>query len=251
MGTFRSNLNFLYHLFLKPVRENDHAARMEAFYGGQADGYDRFRRRLLSGRRELYASIPVPQGGVWVDMGAGTGANLEAIGQSIGTLRRCYVVDLSASMLSVARRRVLQHGWTNVETVQADVTQFTPAAGEADVVTFSYSLTMVPDWIAALENAAAMLKPGGTIGVVDFYVSRKHPCEGMRKHSWSVRTWFPIWCAAYNVFLSPDHLPFLRGHFQEMSLTEGMGRVGWMPLVRIPYFTFLGKKRSPQPLTPS
>ena len=31
---------------------------------------------------------------------------------------------------------------------------------------FSYTLSMIPDWFAALENARRLLKPGGTIGVV-------------------------------------------------------------------------------------
>ena len=65
----------------------------------------------------------------------------------------------------------------------ADATRFRPPEGAADVVTFSYSLTMIPDWFAALENAAAMLKPGGTIGVVDFYYRgsiRPTGCVGIR-----------------------------------------------------------------------
>ena len=52
-----------------------------------------------------------------------------------------------------------------------------------DVVTFSYSLTMIPNWFQALERAYAALKPGGMIGVVDFYISRKWPAPGMRRHS--------------------------------------------------------------------
>ena len=50
------------------------------------------------------------------------------------------------------------------------MTTFEPE-GPADVVTFSYSLTMIPDWVRALEQAWALLKPGGTIGIVDFYVA--------------------------------------------------------------------------------
>ena len=38
-------------------------------------------------------------------------------------------------------------------------------AGTVDVVTFSYALTMIPDWRAAIRNAFRMLKPGGRIGV--------------------------------------------------------------------------------------
>ena len=34
---------------------------------------------------------------------------------------------------------------------------------------------MIPDWFAAVDHAWRLLRPGGTIGVVDFYVGRKHP----------------------------------------------------------------------------
>lgn len=33
-----------------------------------------------------------------------------------------------------------------------------PAAGTVDVVTFSYALTMIPDWKEAIRNAFRMLK---------------------------------------------------------------------------------------------
>src|SRR5437899_6968207 len=74
---FASDLRILYHLALKPVRGKDHAARMENFYAGQAAAYDDFRKRLLKGRQELWNLITPPQGGTWVDMGGGTGANLD------------------------------------------------------------------------------------------------------------------------------------------------------------------------------
>jgi hypothetical protein len=37
-------------------------------------------------------------------------------------------------------------------------------------VYFSYALTMIADWRRALDNALAMLAPGGTLGVVDFHL---------------------------------------------------------------------------------
>ncbi|MFM7741372.1 MAG: SAM-dependent methyltransferase, partial [Planctomycetota bacterium] len=75
-----SDLKILYHMAFKPVRGGSHAERLESFYGGQAKGYDDFRKRLLKGREELWKALPKPEGGVWVDMGGGTGANLENFG---------------------------------------------------------------------------------------------------------------------------------------------------------------------------
>lgn len=237
-----SEMRVLYHIALKPIRGKDHAARLESFYAGQAEGYDAFRRRLLKGREDLWAAIDVPDGGVWVDLGGGTGANLENFGPPIGKLAKVYVVDLSPSLLEVARKRIDRNGWTNVEPVEADATAWRPPSGAPDVVTFSYSLTMIPDWFAAIENARAMLKPGGRIGVVDFYVSRKHPDEGRVRHSWLTRTFWPTWFNLDNVFPSPDHVPFLHRRFEPVHFTENRAKQPYIPLLRVPYYTFVGRK---------
>ena len=241
MGLF-SDLKVLYHLTMKPIRGKDHASRMESFYGGQAEAYDSFRKRLLKGREELWDLLEVPDGGVWVDMGGGTGANLENLGQNIDRLEKAYVVDLSTSLLDVASERFKARGWANAEAVEADATLWQPPEGAADVVTFSYSLTMIPDWFAAIENAVAMLKPGGTIGVVDFYVSRKYPQEGLTRHGWLTRSFWPVWFASDNVFPSTDHVPFLHRRFEPLQFREYRGKVPYFPILRMPYYLFVGRK---------
>jgi S-adenosylmethionine-diacylgycerolhomoserine-N-methlytransferase len=237
-----TDLRVLYHIVAKPVRGKDHAARLESFYSGQAEAYDDFRRRLLQGREAMYQSIPVPEDGVWVDLGGGTGANLEPISGDLHKARKVYLVDLCESLLFVARKRCAARGWSNVEAVAADATLWQPSAGPADVVTFSYSLTMIPDWFAAINNALAMLRPGGTIGVTDFFVARKYPAAGCARHSWFTRTFWPTWMGSDNVFLSPDHIPYLQRNFSTLRLEEKRAKVPYMPLIRVPYYTFIGRK---------
>jgi S-adenosylmethionine-diacylgycerolhomoserine-N-methlytransferase len=242
---FFSDMKILYHMLFKPVRGKSHAERMESFYGGQAKSYDDFRKRLLKGREELWQQLPRPAGGIWVDMGGGTGANIENFGESIQQLNKVYLVDLSASLLQVAADRFSQRGWTNAIPTEADATRFRPPEGQADIVTFSYSLTMIPDWFAAIENAIAMLKPGGLLGVVDFYISRKFPDDGLKRHGAFTRFLWPNWFATDNVFPSPDHLPFLRKHLDTVYLNEQMSRLPYVPFFKTPYYVFVGKKRVP------
>jgi S-adenosylmethionine-diacylgycerolhomoserine-N-methlytransferase len=237
-----SDLRILRHLILTPIRGNTHSERLESFYRAQADGYDDFRARLLPGRQELYTSLPVPQGGSWIDMGGGTGSNLECLADRLPALAELYLVDLSPSLLDVARRRVADHQWSNVQVCQADVTTFEPPCKQVDVVTFSYSLTMIPDWFAALENAWRLLRPGGTIGIVDFYVSRKHAGPPLARHGWFTRTFWPAWFAMDNVFPSADHLPYVQHRFTTERLVEGMTKVPYIPLSRMPYYRFVGRK---------
>jgi S-adenosylmethionine-diacylgycerolhomoserine-N-methlytransferase len=173
-------------------------------------------------------------------MGGGTGANLEAVGPSLSTLRQATVVDLSPSLLKVADQRVKDRGWTNVRTEVADATAWQPPE-QVDVVTFSYSLTMIPDWFAAIDNAYRMLKPGGLIGVVDFYVARKYPETGRKSHRWFTRIAVPAWFHTDNVFLTSDHVPYLHRKFEPVSFHESSSRIPYLPF-HAPYYRFVGRK---------
>lgn len=238
-----SDAKVLYHLVLSPVRGNSHQERLESFYSGQAEAYDDFRRRLLHGREDLCNLLPLPEGGVWMDMGGGTGSNLEAVGDRIKNLSRVYVVDLATSLLGVAKRRAEARGWDHVRTVEADATTFLPEEGTVDLITFSYSLTMIPDWFLALEHAQRLLKPGGHIGVVDFYVSRKYPAEGRKRHAMGTRIFWPSWFMNDNVYLSSEHLPFLESRFETTHLEERMAKVPYIPGIKVPVYVYLGRKR--------
>ncbi|MGD9127202.1 MAG: class I SAM-dependent methyltransferase, partial [Planctomycetia bacterium] len=142
-----------------------------------------------------------------------------------------------------ASKRIEREGWSNVETVHDDATKFTPPEGQADVVTFSYSLTMIPDWFAAIQNAYRILKPGGVIGVVDFYISRKYPAEGLKRHGWLSRTFWPTWYALDNVFVGAEHVPYLHHLFEPIKTVEAKGPIPVVPLLRTPYYWFLGRKK--------
>jgi len=219
---------------------------MENFYRPQAAGYDRFRKHLLQGRAELATSLNAPDGGVWVDLGAGTGANLDFAGDTVPRLKEVILVDLSPSMLRVAEQRIAQRKWSNVRTVLSDATRFQPP-GSVDVVTFSYALTMIPNWFAAIDQAFRILKPGGIIGVVDFFVSRKHPERDRARHSWLTRTLLPIWFASDNVFPSADHVAYLEQRFETVGFSEHRAKLPYLPFVRAPYYLFTGRK----PLSPT
>jgi S-adenosylmethionine-diacylgycerolhomoserine-N-methlytransferase len=237
-----SDLRILYNLTCKRIRGNSHQERLEAFYRHQADGYDDFRKRLLHGREEMMQALEVPAGGRLLDLGGGTGSNIAHLGERRALMERITIVDLCPSLLEAARRRIAAEGWSNVDTALADVTTYEPEGGPVDVVTFSYSLTMIPDWFRALERAEQILKPGGMIGVVDFYISRKWPAPGMQRHSRWQRWLWPAWFGTDNVFLSADHVPWLQSHFQTVRLDERLARVPYMLGLKAPYYIFVGRK---------
>ncbi|MDO4586901.1 MAG: class I SAM-dependent methyltransferase [Planctomycetia bacterium] len=241
---FFSDLKTIFHLVCYKKKGKNHADRLDQFYGAQADNYDRFRNKLLKGREQLWKTIGAPPNSVWADMGGGTGSNLAFLGNEIHDLRKGYVVDLASSLLKVAQQRIENNHWNNIETVHADATTWVPAEKSLDVITFSYSLTMIPDWFAAIDHAYSLLKPGGKIGVVDFYLSRKFPLENNVKHGWATRSFWPLWFAFDNVFPSTEHVPYLLNKFKKIELIEEKARVPYFPLFwwKMPYYIFVGQK---------
>lgn len=238
--SLRSDLRVLWHMVLSPIRGKTHAERLASFYEGQAADYDDFRERLLHGRRELIAELAPNPGSTWVDIGGGTGANLE-FAPWLGECAEVVVVDLCQPLLNECQKRIERNQWKHVRTFHADATEL-ELPSQVDLITFSYSLTMIPDWFTAIKRASQLLKPGGTIGVVDFYVTRKYPSPGNQRNSWFTRSFMPVWFSTDNVYLSPDHLPFLQSTFDTCSLVEGQGRLPWVPLWRAPFYRFVGRK---------
>ena len=220
-------------------RAASHAEALGAFYGPQSDNYDRFRERLLAGRAELIRSLSLPPRAHIVELGGGTGRNAEFFGAALQGIETIEIVDLCAPLLARARERA--HAIPQLRAVEADATTYQPAR-PVDCVYFSYALTMIPDWRAAIANALAMLKPGGMIGVVDFYVSEPSPAAGLARHGAITRWFWPAWFGHDGVRVSADHLPELRRLVPDHTLGEARAKVLYLPLGRVPYYVFVGRK---------
>jgi S-adenosylmethionine-diacylgycerolhomoserine-N-methlytransferase len=242
---FVSDLRVLYHLTFTRARGQTHGERLESFYRSQAGDYDAFRCSLLHGREEMIQGLEFPDrpgGPRMLDVGGGTGINAEFLGDRLQQLQSLHIVDLCPSLLAVAQERARKQGWDHVHTVLADATTLAGPPEQVDLATFSYSLTMIPDWFRAIDRAYELLQPGGMIGVVDFYVSRKWPAPGMRRHRAWQRWFWPTWFSWDNVFLSSEHLPYLQSRFRTVRLEERSGRVPYLLGLKVPYYIFHGRK---------
>ena len=65
----------------------------------------------------MIKAMPAPKGGVWVDMGGGTGANLEFFGSNLNHWGKVVVLDLCPSLVAVAKSRVESRGWAGFTNV--------------------------------------------------------------------------------------------------------------------------------------
>jgi S-adenosylmethionine-diacylgycerolhomoserine-N-methlytransferase len=243
LESLRTEAQTFWHLLVSPVRGDTHQQRLESFYAGQARGYDAFRRRLLHGRQSMIDALPKHAGQVWIDLGCGTAENIDRMGDAVNQFGKVHLVDLSQSLMEVAKRRVASTAIeSKVHHHIADVCEFDIGRQSADLITFSYSLTMIPQWFRAIQRAYDQLRPGGMIGVVDFFVSPKYASSPIPQHRWFTRTFWPTWFAMDNVYISPDHLPMLQSRFETVTLETSLGKIPYLPLARVPYYVWVGRK---------
>lgn len=219
-----------------------HAERLDSYYRHQAAHYDEFREHLLHGRGPLLERLPIVEGAQIVERGAGTGWMAEALGERLALCRGYTMVDLCEPLMEQATRRIEGNGWTNVKLVKADAAEYEPGA-PVDIVICSYVLTMMPNWVAVLDQAERILRPGGVLGVTDFYVSGRIREPPMRFHGRVTRGFWKACFAWHHVYLNEAHLPELRRRFQTTYLSEQFGRMPFMAGLRSPYYVYVGEKR--------
>ncbi len=151
---------------------NDAASHMDRMYRHQRHFYDATRKFYLLGRDGLIRDLRPPPGGGVLEIGCGTARNLVLAARAYPTAR-LHGVDISEEMLTTARQTIARENLVDrVRVAQGDATDFDPEAlfGVAtfDRVFVSYALSMIPPWQAALDHAARLVAPGGSLHIVDF-----------------------------------------------------------------------------------
>ena len=102
-----------------------------------------------------------------IDVGCGTGATLLAAAPRVVPGGRLLGVDISAPMLEVARRRVLEAGLTSsLDLAQVDVQTHSFEAGGFDLALSRFGVMFFADPPAAFANLRTALRPGGRLAFV-------------------------------------------------------------------------------------
>jgi S-adenosylmethionine-diacylgycerolhomoserine-N-methlytransferase len=171
------------------------AELMDRTYRHQRHVYDFTRKYYLLGRDPLIAQLRPRDGDRVLEIGCGTGRNLIAAARHYPGAR-FFGVDVSAAMLATAADAIAGAGLASRITVaQGDATRLDAGAlfGAAafERVFMSYTLSMIPEWRAALDGAAALLAPGGELRIVDFGGQEHLPA--------TFRTLLRRWLALFHV----------------------------------------------------
>jgi len=222
------------------ARPVDAADRMDRMYRWTRHVYDATRRYYLLGRdrmlRDLADDLPgaheaVPE---VLEVGCGTARNLRRLAE-LAPAARLYGIDASAEMLDTARRSLDRSSLPNVTLGQGLAEELDPPAmlgtsGPFDAVFFSYVLSMISTWEAAVDAALNQVCPGGTLTIVDFWDQGDLP-------GW-FRTLLQSWLDLFGVHHRPELLAYLR-------TLDGQGRVD-LTLEPVAYrYAYIARLRVP------
>jgi SAM-dependent methyltransferase len=98
-----------------------------------------------------------------LDLGTGTGAVAERAAQLVGSQGHVVGVDISPDMLTIAQRRIVARGLTNVSLREGRAEAVPAEDGAFDVVLASLSFMYVIDRATAARELARVLRPQGRL----------------------------------------------------------------------------------------
>jgi demethylmenaquinone methyltransferase/2-methoxy-6-polyprenyl-1,4-benzoquinol methylase len=207
------------------ISERNQAA--QALFAPLGETYDRYARLLSFGQDPRWRAFLVerietgPEATV-LDVACGTAA------VSIELVRRygCRVVgvDQSAEMLAAGRARVEAAGLRERIQLEEGRAEHLPFEDESfDALTFTYLLRYVDDPAATMKELARVVRPGGRIAMLDFFVP-----AGVARPAWElyVRIGLPVLGRAVSPgwgevgsFLGPS----IRGFWNDHPVEEVVG----------------------------
>jgi ubiquinone/menaquinone biosynthesis C-methylase UbiE len=182
---------------------NGHGDKMSSFYASQAKGYDAVRENMLIARHEMMSAFgPIKEGHTWLDIGGGTGRNLHFLRAQLDSFNTIVVLDICPELLQIgqdsAQRSFTPSQFERIRWVCMDINapsikeELAKACGNSldrgfDTITFSYSLTMIPEWEKALYSAKLLMSSDGRLLVADFDTYTE---KGNSVKDFLIRTWY-------------------------------------------------------------
>ncbi len=197
--------------------------QLDRKYHLQRHFYDFTRKYYLLGRDQLLREMKVKPGETVLEVGCGTGRNLVILakrhpdGFFFGLDASMEMLEMADAKLDSARLRnvtlanVLAEDFYYVDTFEM--------TERFDKIFFSYSISAIPSWREAIDNALNNLRPGGELFIVDFY--------DQKDISRTFRKMLQNWLKAFHVQFWNDLLPYL-GTLE----TKGLVRLNITPIYK-------------------
>ncbi|HXF42287.1 MAG TPA: class I SAM-dependent methyltransferase [Pyrinomonadaceae bacterium] len=178
---------------------------MDRMYRLQRHCYDLTRKYYLLGRDRTLLEVTKRRPRSVVEIGCGTARNLRILAKHLPEAR-LFGVDASGVMLEKAEKKFKSSAKTRARLAVAlaedwDYQHTFKSEKPFDLCLFSYSLSMIPDWRKAIDNAFTNLDKNGAIIIVDFWDQAELP-----KYFGKLLKW---WLKKFGVEFRPELLQYL------------------------------------------
>lgn len=184
--------------------------RMDRMYRMQRHFYDFTRKYYLLGRDAGLRHMTVQPGEQVLEVGCGTARNLARLVR-MQQAAKYFGLDASQEMLKTASQNLARVPGGEKVRLRTCLAEELCHRGTFeldqpfDVILFSYTLSMIPNWREALKAARENLAPGGRIVIVDFWDQRDLP------------RWFAGLLVRWLALFEVHHRPELIAHLDELS----------------------------------
>ena len=110
-----------------------------------------------------------------VDLGSGSGMDSFLAARQVGERGRVIGIDMTEAQLTKARHLAADHGFSNVEFVEAHIEQLPLAGDSADILISNGVINLAPDKPRVFAEAGRVLRTGGRLALADIVTSTQLP----------------------------------------------------------------------------
>lgn len=160
------------HFGYQTVPESEKAGRVAQVFHSVAKNYDIMNDVMSGGLHRVWKHFTVhtarvPKGGKVLDIAGGTGDLSRGWAKRVGKTGEVWLTDINSSMLTVGRDRLLDEGLI-LPVAVCDAEKLPFPDNYFDLVSVSFGLRNMTHKDVALQEMYRVLKPGGTLLVLEF-----------------------------------------------------------------------------------
>jgi len=221
------------HFGYREVPSAEKAGLVGEVFHSVASRYDLMNDLMSLGAHRLWKRFAIEASGVRrgqtvLDVAGGTGDLAALFAERVGPSGRVVLADINSSMLAVGRGRLADRGIAgNVEFVQANAECLPFPNNHFDCISIAFGLRNVTHIDRALASMFRVLKPGGSLLVLEFSKPVLRPLSRVYDtYSFSVLPWLGRVVAndegSYR-YLAES----IRRHPDQETLKQLMGQAGF------------------------
>ncbi len=160
------------HFGYQTIDENEKAGRVASVFHSVAKNYDVMNDVMSGGMHRLWkhftiTTAPLHQGDKVLDIAGGSGDLARGWAKRVGKTGEVWLTDINSSMLTVGRDRLLNEGMV-LPVALCDAEKLPFPDNYFNLVSVSFGLRNMTHKEVALAEMYRVLKPGGTLLVLEF-----------------------------------------------------------------------------------